>query len=176
MKISLAVLLLAAPAVWAADFVPLDAKPGQWEATVTMQMGGAQRPQMPQLTPEQMAKIPPAQRAQIEAMMAGKPMTNTSKSCVEKQDMTHLPTGMDQQNCTNTIVASTSSKLVMKQVCDRNGLKTNATVTVEAINSESMKFSIVADGVGPEGRGGAANIQGTSKWIGPVCTEGANKK
>ena len=124
MRISLTLMMIAAPAIWAADFVPLDAKPGQWEATVTMQMPGmaAQARQMPQLTPEQLAKIPPAQRAQIEAMMAGKPMTNTSKSCVDKQDMTHLPTGMAQQDCTNTIVSSTSSKLVMKQVCDRNGL------------------------------------------------------
>jgi len=177
MKISLALLLIAAPAAWAADFVPMDVKPGQWEATVTMQMAGmAQARQMPQLTPDQLAKIPPEQRAKIEAMMAGKPMTNTSKSCVEKQDMSHLPTGMDQQNCTNTIVTSTSSKLVMKQVCDRNGLKSNATVTVEAVNSENIKFNIVAGGVGPEGRGGAANIQGTSKWLGPVCTEGTNKK
>jgi hypothetical protein len=177
MKISLALILFAAPAVRAADFVPLDAKPGQWEATVTIQMSGMpQARQMPQLTPEQMAKIPPAQRAQLEAMMAGKPMTNVSKSCVEKQDMTHLPTGMDQQNCTNTIVSSTSSKLVLKQVCDRNGLKTNATVTVEAVNSENMKFSIVADAVGADGKGGPANIQGTSRWLGPVCTEGANVK
>lgn len=182
MKISLApvmmTVMIAAPSVWAADFVPLDAKPGQWEVTVTMQMPAMaqQARQMPQLTPEQMAKIPPAQRAQIEAMMSGKPMTNVSKSCVEKQDMTHLPTGMNQQNCTNTIVSSTSSKLVMTQVCDRNGVKSNATVTVEAVNSETMKFNVVAEGMAADGKGGTANMQGTSKWIGPVCTEGATKK
>jgi hypothetical protein len=38
-----------------------------------------------------------------------------------------------------------------------------------------LKFNIVADGVG-DSKQGTANIQGTSKWLGPVCTEGANKK
>jgi hypothetical protein len=141
-----------------------------------MQMPGmAQQRQMPQLTPEQLAKIPPEQRAKIEAMMAGKPMTNISKSCMQKQELTQMPTGMDQKNCANTIVTSTTSKLVMKQDCDRSGLKTTATVTIEAVNSETLKFNIVGEGAG-DSKQGAANIQGTSKWLGPVCTEGTNKK
>ena len=173
MKNVLALILFAAPAAWAADLVPLDVKPGQWEATVTMQMAGLaqQARQMPPLTPEQMAKIPPEQRAKLEAMFAGKPTTTTSRTCMQKQDMTKMPVGLDQ-SCKNVVVTSTGSKQVMRQECDRDGKKTVATVTIEAVSSESIKFSIVGDGADAKTSG--MNIQGTSKWLGPVCAD--NKK
>jgi hypothetical protein len=127
--------------------------------------------QMPPLTPEQLAKIPPEQRARIEAMFAGKPTTTTSRTCMQKQDMAKIPVGLDQ-SCKNVVVTSTGAKQVMRQECDRDGKKAVATVTIEAVSSESIKFSIVGDGGDDKNSG--MNIQGTSKWLGPVCTD--NKK
>ena len=58
-------ILLALPmASWAADV--LDVKPGLWEQTMTMEMTGG--PAMPQMTPEQLAQLPPAMRARLEGM------------------------------------------------------------------------------------------------------------
>src|SRR5271156_871304 len=89
--------LLAGTAAWAADPVPLDLKTGQWEYTVTTQMTGmpqaAAGKQMPQIPPETLAKLPPDQRAKIEAAMkqasgmaSGQPTTTTSKNCIKKED------------------------------------------------------------------------------------------
>ena len=97
MKTFLAIALLAGTAAWAADPVPLDMKTGEWEYTVTTQMGGmtpAGAPkQMPQIPPEQLAKMPPDVRAKVEAqlkqaqaVMNGQPTTTTNKNCVKKED------------------------------------------------------------------------------------------
>lgn len=174
MKLSLTLILIATPAVWAADPVPMNVKPGQWEATVTSQMTGLPQGRMPQIPPEQLAKLPPEQRAKIEAMMAqmgGAPRTITSKSCVKKEDFTKLPLNSDQ-NCKTTLVSSSSTKQVIQMDCDRNGAKQTGTMTVEALSPESVKFTVVgAAAEGSKGMNMNVNISGTSKWIGPTCSE-----
>ena len=175
MKLTLALILVAVPAVWAADLVPMDVKTGQWETTVTTQITGmpAQAHQMPQLTPEQMAKIPPEQRAKIEAMMAqmsGAPRSTTSKYCAKKEDLAKLSLN-NQPNCKTNVLSSSSSKQVIQVDCDRNGQKQSGTMTIEALSPESMKFTVVASGGDGKAANMSMNINGTSKWLGPVCTD-----
>ena len=175
MKISLTLILFATPAVWAADPVPMNVKPGQWEATVTMQFSGMpQGKQMPQIPPEQLAKLPPEQRAKIEAMIAqmgGAPRTTTSKSCIKKEDLTRLPLNNDQ-NCKNTLVSSSSTKQVIQVDCERNGAKQTGTMTVEALSSESVKFTLAAAAAdNSKGMNMSMNMSGTSKWLGPTCSD-----
>jgi len=172
MKFSLAILLLAAPAAWAADPVPMDVKPGQWEATVTTQIAGMQGKQMPQISPEQLAKLPPEQRARLEAVLklsGGGPQTTTSKTCVKKEDLTKLPLNNDQ-SCKTTLVSSSRTKQELQMACDRNGNKQTGTMTIEALSPESIKFTVVA-GATDNGKTMNMNITGTSKWLGPVCTD-----
>lgn len=173
MKLSLAFALLAGTAAWAADLVPMDVKTGQWEATVTMQMPGMPQAQrMPQLTPEQLAQIPAAQRANIEAAMkqaAGGPRTTTSKTCVKKEDLTKLPLNTDQ-TCKASVTSSSSNKQEIHMDCDRNGNKQTATMIVERVSSESLKFNIQAAG-SDNGKSMNMSITGTSKWLGPTCED-----
>lgn len=176
MKLSIAVIFVAVPTLWAADLVPMDVKTGQWETTTTTQITGMpqQAHQMPQLTPEQLAQIPPEQRARIQAMMAqmsgGAPRTTTTKYCAKKEDLTKLPLN-NEPSCKTNVVSSSSRKQVIQVDCDRNGRKQTGTMTIEALGPESMKFTVVASG----GEGKAANmsmsISGTSKWLGPVCSD-----
>ena len=174
MRFSVALILAAAPAVWAADPVPMNLKTGQWEVTVTMQNNGAAQRQMPQIPPEQLAKLPPEQRARIEAMLAqagGAPRTTTSRSCVKKEDLTKLPLQNDQ-NCKTTLLASSPAKQEIRVECDRNGAKQSGTMTIEAVNAESVKFSVVsATSDAGKGVNMSMNMTGTSKWLGPVCVE-----
>src|SRR5437016_6308024 len=65
------VALLCPLASWAADDIrPFDAKVGLWESTTTMEMSGLPAmPAMPKLTPEQMSRMPPEARKQLESAM-----------------------------------------------------------------------------------------------------------
>jgi hypothetical protein len=166
MKFMLAIALLTASVVRAADPVPLDIKPGQWEATVTSQITGLARPQ---LTPDQLAKVPPEQRAKIEALIAGGAHTSTSKSCVKKEDLTKLQLNKDQA-CKTTLVSSSGSKQEIRLECDRNNGKQTGSITIEALNSETIKFNIQASGDN-NGKTMGMTVNGTSKWLGPVCEE-----
>lgn len=161
MKLSLAVFLLSAFGAYAADPVPLNIKTGEWESTVTTQVAGMGA----QIPPEQLAKLPPEQRARLEAMLKGAPKTTTSKGCVKKEDLTKLELNKNQ-SCKTTLVSSSPTKQEIHTECDHNGAKINGTVTIEAVNSESIKFSVQGGG-----KGMSMNATGTSKWIGPSCED-----
>jgi hypothetical protein len=178
MKLSLALALLASTAVWAADPVPMDVKTGEWEYTVTMQMAGMQMPQTakqtPQLTPEQLAQIPAAQRAQVEAMMKqganpGAPRTTTNKNCVKKEDLAKL-NPRDDKTCKMTLVGSSRNKQEIKMDCDSNGSKQTGTMVIEALSSESTKFNIQA-AANQNGQPMNMTINGTGKWLSATCTD-----
>jgi len=176
MRLLIALTLLAGAVAWAADPVPLDVKTGQWEATVTSQFTGLPQAaqKMPAIPPEQLAKLPPEQRARIEAMLkqaGGAPSTTTSKTCVKPEDLTKLNVNRDQNpSCKITLVTSSRSKQEMRMDCDANGNKQTGTIVVEALNSESMKFSIQVAGSN-NGQPVNMNVNGTSKWLGPACTD-----
>ena len=64
-KFLLSLIIFSSPTFWAADkLTPLNIKEGLWEMTVTHSMTG-----MPAIPPETLAKMPPEQRARIEAAM-----------------------------------------------------------------------------------------------------------
>jgi hypothetical protein len=168
MKFTFAAVLLTASVVRAADPVPLDVKTGQWEATVTSQITGLPQSR-PQLSPDQLAKLPPEQRAKVEAMMAGGAHTSTSKSCVKKEDLTKMQLNKDQA-CKTTLVSSSGSKQEIRLECDRNGGKQTGSITIEALNSETIKFNIQASGDN-NGKTMGMTVNGTSKWLGPVCED-----
>ena len=54
--------------------------------------------------------------------------------------------------------------------CDRNGNKQTATMIVERVSSESLKFNIQAAG-SDNGKSMNMSITGTSKWLGPTCED-----
>lgn len=173
MKLSFAIVLLAASAARAADPIPMDVKPGQWEATVTTQFAGMpQSQQIPQIPAEQLAKLPAEQRARVEAMLkqaGGGARTTTSKSCVKQEDLNKLPLNNDQ-SCKTTLVSSSRTKQEIHMDCDRNGNKQTGAITIEALNSESIKFTIHA-AADNNGKSMNMNITGTSKWLGPTCSD-----
>jgi hypothetical protein len=178
MKLSLALALLAGTAVWAADPVLMDVKTGEWENTVTIQMTGLQVPpsakQMPQLTPEQLAQIPAAQRAQIEAMMKqaanpGGPMTITNKNCVKKEDLAKL-NPRDDKTCKMTLVSSSRTRQEMKLDCDSKGNKQTGTAVIEAVSSESIKFNMQMNGT-QDGKPMGMTINGNGKFLSATCTD-----
>ncbi|MGA2360569.1 MAG: hypothetical protein ABSF66_16325 [Terriglobales bacterium] len=89
-KFLLALVVFSSLTLWAADNItPLNVKEGLWEMTVTHSMSGM--PAMPDIPPDVLAKMPPEQRARMEAMMKGGPSTDVRKECITKEKIEKQP-------------------------------------------------------------------------------------
>jgi len=149
---------------WAADFHPLNIKPGEWQSTVSMNMSG-----MPAIPPEALAKLPPEQRAKIEGRMKGAPQTSTV--CVKKEKLDQ-PFAWDKVDkaCTHSVVTSSGSMQEIHVECAHEHSKTSGVVRVEALDSENIKGSMQINTTHGE-RAMTMNTTFTSKWIGPTCSK-----
>lgn len=108
---------------------------------------------------------------QAGAMSSGKPTTNTSKSCIRKEDLARLiPNSNKDQSCKVTLVSSSRSKQELKMDCESNGNKQTGTVVVEALSSESTKFNLQV-AANQDGHAMNMTVNGTSKWLGATCTD-----
>jgi hypothetical protein len=146
-----------------------------------MQMSGIQQPsavEMPQIPADQLAKLPPDQRAKIEAALkqagniaSGRPMTSTNKNCVRKEDLVRLnPMRNTDKSCKMTVINSSPSTFEAKMVCDSPQNKTTSSITVEASSPESSKFKVVSTGTA-DGRPMNMTVNGTGKWLSETCTD-----
>ena len=160
----LACAALAGIVLFAAE--PLNVKLGQWETTTTMQMSG-----MPAIPQDALDKMTPQQRQMIEERMKsiqGKP--TTTKYCVKQEDIDKaMKFGSDNQDCTRTIITSTSTTQEIKIECNRDGNKSTGTVRVDAPNRENVKGTIQMNTTSSGGRSMNMNGSFVSKWLGAAC-------
>jgi hypothetical protein len=175
-------MLCPLAALTAQEIRPFDAKPGLWESTMTMEISGMPAmPAMPQLTPDQLAKLPPAARQQMESMMNGRggaPRTITSKSCTTREEINKGMAFSDrnQANCTRKIVSSSSSKVELHVECapDKTNMTVVSDVTVERLDAEHVKVTGTSKSTGTGAGNGAARTMDTkftvaSKWLSSDC-------
>jgi len=167
-KVLLALLVLCSLSLWAGDKIqPLDIKLGLWEITTTVGMTGM--PAMANIPPDVLEKMPPEQRAKMQAAMGGTPTTTARKVCITKEKMDKQTAFNDERkNCTRTVVSSSSSKLEMKMQCTEQDSTMNGTVHVEALNSESVKGSVRMAMTGG-GRNLNTSSDFTSRYLGSAC-------
>lgn len=149
------VALLWASASWAADDIkPLDVKPGLWETKASTETAGMPKMPAAQMPLEALSKLPPEQRAKMEAMMksraAGGPMVTTTRTCITRESLSSgRAFARVQASCANRIIASTSSKLQIHMECNE-GMKMTGDMTVERLDAEHTKGSMVMKGGQPE--------------------------
>jgi hypothetical protein len=138
-KLLLALIVFSGIALWGADKItPLNVKEGLWEMTVTHSMTGM--PVAPNIPPDALAKMPPEQRARIEAMMKGGPTTDVRKECITKEKLEKSSAfSANRGSCTRTLVNSTSSKLEVKFHCEEKQSSSDGTLLVEAMGSDNVK-------------------------------------
>src|SRR5208282_5648055 len=127
----LALIVFSSPSLWAADSITaLDVKEGLWEMTVTHSMSGM--PATPNIPPDVLAKMPPEQRARVEAAMKGGPSTDVRKECITKEKLEkHSAFSNNRGDCTRTVVNSTGSKLEVKIHCEEKQASTDGTLVLE---------------------------------------------
>lgn len=167
-KLFLALILFSLPVLWAADKItPLNVKEGLWEVTVTHSMSGM--PAMPAIPPETLAKMPPEQRARIEAMMKGGASTDVRKDCITKEKLDKQTAFSDnRKECTRTVVNSTGSKLEVKLHCEDKQTSSDGTLLLEALGSDSVKGSMHSV-TNSNGRTMTMDFTFSSKYLGPAC-------
>lgn len=159
-------------ASWAADDIrPLDAKPGLWESTVSTDVSGrAAAPAMPQIPEAALAKMTPQQRAQIEGMMKSRAGGGgiTTKVCLTHESLSSGALGQRDKSCTTKVVSSSSSKQVIHMECTRGEVKSEGEVTVELVDPEHIKGSMVMKSM-VAGQNTDMRMSFSNKWLGADC-------
>src|SRR5579864_2566698 len=159
---------LTVTAVLAAQKPNLHVKMGLWETTVKMNMGNM--PQMPQMSDDQLAKMPPAQRQQIENMMKtmqGAPVTTKSCMTPEKFARSSFLQQRPNQECTQTITTNTARAMDATIVCTGANPMT-AQMHIEAVSANEYKGLMKGKATT---RGGEMDmtIDMSGKWLGADC-------
>lgn len=178
MRTLILVCTLAAVSVAAADLKPLDAKLGLWETTTTTEMDGMPAmPAMPQIPKETLDRMPPAQRAQLEAAMKNRaspaaPRTTTSKSCTTKESLNRgfgMPENMKGE-CKNDVISSSSSNAQMHMQCTatKGGPTSALDVMITRIDSEHIKGNVVSK-TDVQGKTVTMKMNFASKWLASDC-------
>jgi len=166
--IFLAPSMFSSPTLWAADSItPLNVKEGLWEMTVTHSMSGM--PATPNIPPDVLAKMPPEQRARVEAAMKGGPSTDVRKECITKEKLEkHSAFSNNRGDCTRTVVNSTGSKLEMKIHCEEKQSSTDGTLMLETVGSDRVKGTMQSV-TNANGHTMNMNFTFSSKYLGPAC-------
>ena len=159
----------------AADLRMFDAKPGLWEVTTTTQTTSkGPMPNMPKFTEEQLAKIPPAQRANLETMMKGGAMparSSTAKSCITPEQV-KKGFSFDKDmppNCKQTVVSSSSTKQQTHMECSSEKMNSSGDLTLERIDSSHIKGTMLSNVTGRTAM--TMNMSFDAKWISSNCGE-----
>jgi hypothetical protein len=165
-----ALIFLSAVTSCAAD---LDIKVGLWETTTTMQMAGLPNIPAAQVSEEALAKMPPEQRARIEAMMKSRVGGGTSpivsKSCITRDSLAGGSAFSRQQNnCTSKVVTSTAAKQQVHVECDQQGTKMAGDLTVDRIDAEHTKGQMVMKG-NVQSRPIETKMSFETKWLSAEC-------
>lgn len=157
-------------ASWAADDVkPLNAKPGLWESSTRTEIGGKPMT-MPQIPESALAKMPPEQRAQVEAMMKsgrnGGPMV--TKVCMTQESLRAGAFGRHDKPCTTKVVSSSATRQVLHVECAQQQAKSAGDITVEALDPQHIKGTVLMkSSVAGQTRDMKTTFE--SKWLSPDC-------
>ncbi len=166
------VVIAFALALWAADTVArLNVKEGLWEMTTTRSMTGG-----PSIPADTLAKMPPDQRARVEAMMkengmSSTPATTVRKECVTKEKLDQRSAFSEDRkdsHCTRTVVNSSGSRLEMKIHCGGKDTESNGSFLLEAQGSDAVKGNFQLE-TNAKGHAMNMSMSFTGRYLGPAC-------
>ena len=168
-------LIAAALAVAATGAVAQNLKPGLWEVTQKMQMGG--NPQMDQAMAEmqkQMASMPPEQRKAMQDMMAknGVQMGSAGaggmsmKMCMTKEMAERNEIPANQGDCKTTSQQRTGNTMKMAFTCANPPSSGEGQFTFMGSDAYTMKMNVKST---VRGKPESMTMDGSGKWLGADC-------
>lgn len=154
---------------------PIDVRTGLWKFSTQREMTGMPKmPEMPSIPPEALARMPPAQRAQLEAALkAGRSAgsgNHVSKVCVTAEMLRNGPAfGMSRElNCKRIKNVGTARGWHVQEVCRPDGHKQTMDIDYKVVTREAIEGT-----VNIAMRDGAHDVtmkQVTrGRWLGPDC-------
>jgi len=173
-KLLLAIVMMCPVAMLAQDIKPVDIKPGLWENTTVTQISGLTMPAMPQLTPDQLAKLPPATRDMMKGG-PGAPQTNTMKVCITREQLSKPLLSRQDKSCTNKLVSSTSNTQQIHVECVRGNTTSAGDLSLERVDSEHLKGDMTMKTAGDSSTKGSVGQNMTikmsfnNKWLSSDC-------
>lgn len=172
---TIGIAVLCAAGCWGAEsLTPLDVKLGLWETKTQHQMGGMGNvPALPAIPPETLAKMPPEQRARVEAMMKGRAAGALggmiTKTCITREQLDNpMAFSRGDHSCTQKVISSSSSRWQVRIDCNENSHKMTGNLTVERIDSTHIKGNMVAKG-GMEEHPVDMKMSFESTWLSTDC-------
>ncbi len=155
-------------------------KPGLWEISQKMKFGSSEMNDAMAGMQEQMAKMPPEQRKQMQEMMAkkgvnvdlgsasgaGGPGAITVKTCMTQEmiDRNELPAA--QNGCTSTRSPRIGNTMKMGFTCAKPPSSGEGQVTFTSSDAYTMKMTITST---VKGKPEKLDMDGTGKWLGAQC-------
>ncbi len=119
------------------QFQPLNVRAGLWENSLTTTIGGDSM-----VPAGLLSRMSPERRAKMEAAMRERAArgghTTKYQSCVTAEELKEAPFA-DKQNCTSTLLSSTSSELKMNLACTMEDVQGQGTLDIQATSSTSVQ-------------------------------------
>jgi hypothetical protein len=120
-----------------ADSPALNVKPGLWE--MTLHVTGLTIPE------EQLARLPPEQRAKVQAMLGQAAQAHTVKTCLTQEKLARgvFVPDASHPECKRTMMGNTGSALDIQVQCTLAEGAVSSSMHVEAPNPETMAAKTV---------------------------------
>lgn len=148
-------------------------KPGLWEIQ-HKSSGKAEASHADAEMQKQMAAMPPEQRKQMEAMMAGRggamaPAGNggmSMKVCLTKEMVERNDLAVSRGDCKTTQQQRTGNTLKMAYTCSRPPSKGDAQVTFNSPESFTTRTNVTTTA---PGKSESMSVESSGKWVSADC-------
>ncbi|MYM68214.1 DUF3617 family protein [Pseudoduganella sp. FT55W] len=173
MKRLLLALAIAAAAQASAQTQTI--KPGLWELNNKVKTGNAEQDQVMSAALAQLAAMPPAQRAQMEAIMAqngvsmpkaGSDGSITLTACVTPEMASRKELPMNQKGKCNTRQEPVAGGMNVSYTCTDPASSGTGQIRFNGDNAYTMTMNVTNNtNVGPR----TATVESTGRWLGATC-------
>lgn len=155
-------------------------KPGLWEITQKMKSGSAEMNNALAAMQDQMAKMTPLQRKQMQDMMAkqgvnmdlgagggaAKPGEITVRMCMTREMIAENQTAPQQPGCTHTQSPRVGNTWKMAFTCTKPPSSGEGQTTMTSPDAFTMKMTINSSATGKPER---MDMEGAGRWLGASC-------
>ncbi len=166
------VLIAAALTLGSLHAVAQTQAPGLWEHSFKMKSQDGELEKGMAEMQKQMAAMPPAERKQVEQMMAGRGMSmgaqgTTVKVCVTKEDVARKAEPQFREGCTQQVVQRSASSMKVKFECSQpRPMSGEGEMTFISDKAYTGKSTMTSQA---DGRAQQMTMEMAGKWLAADC-------